>query len=185
MRKWTKEEVDFILSLDKNNIDIYNVSKYLNRSVGSVCAKIRKILNKDLRNSIIGSKRRAKNHYNLILNRLKNTHVQKNLCYKNVKMLISENDFVKWFMDNDFVNASVDRINKNKDYTMDNIQMILLEDNIRKDKIKAKNGFCECYVCKKTKPIEQFAVDKRRKNGHSTICKNCDRFRKYKNKTGV
>lgn len=182
MKKWTKEEIEYILSLDMNNMDIYDIAKNLDRTLGSVCYKIKSLLGKDLRNSIVGSRRRAKNHYNLILNRLKNTHINKNSCYKDIKMYISENDFIEWFMKNDFKNASVDRIDKNKNYTIDNIQMLLLEDNIRKDKIKAKDGFCECYVCKKIKPIEQFAVDKRRKNGHSTICKICDNLRKYKNK---
>lgn len=98
-------------------------------------------------------------------------------------MLISKDEFVKWFMDNDFEGASVDRINKNGDYTLDNIQLIPLDENIRKDKVKSKDGYCECYVCKKTKKLDEFVTDNRRKNGHTTICKECDRQRgreKYK-----
>ena len=110
----------------------------------------------------------------MILHRINHTDEQKNRNYEGVKMLIDKDEFVEWFMANDFEGASVDRIDKNKDYSMDNIQLIPLDENIRKDKVKGKNGVCECYMCKQVKPLELFAKDKRRKNGHSTICKSCD-----------
>lgn len=135
-------------------------------------------MKKDNRHSIIGGKHRALSRYYMILNRLNNTDRDKNECYQNVKMLIDKDTFVSWFMENDFEGASVDRIDKNKDYSIDNIQMLLLEENIRKDKVKAKDGMCECFMCKETKPLEMFAKDGRRKNGHSTICKSCDSKRK-------
>ena len=94
-------------------------------------------------------------------------------------MLIPKDEFVKWFMENDFEGASVDRIDNKGDYSMDNIQLIPLAENIAKDKQKAVNGFCPCYVCGEIKPLELFAVDKRRQNGHSTICKKCDSKRKW------
>ncbi len=132
----------------------------------------------DKRYSVIGGKHRAESRYYMILSRLKNTDTKKNSCYKNIKMLISKEDFIKWFMENDFEGASVDRIDKTKDYSLDNIQLLPLEENIRKDKVKAKNGMCQCYVCKEIKPLSLFATDKRRKNGHATICKECDNKRK-------
>ena len=89
-----------------------------------------------------------------------------------------QEDFIKWFMENDFEGASVDRIDKTKDYSLDNIQLLPLEENIRKDKVKAKNGVCQCYVCKEIKPLSLFVTDKRRKNGHATICKGCDNKRR-------
>lgn len=135
-------------------------------------------MKEDNRNSIIGGKYRALSRYYMILNRLNNTDRDKNKCYQNVKMLIDKDTFISWFMENDFEGASVDRIDKNKDYSIDNIQMLLLEENIRKDKVKAKNGMCECFMCKETKPLEMFAKDSRRKNGYSTICKSCDSKRK-------
>jgi hypothetical protein len=140
------------------------------------------LIEKDDRYSIIGHKHRALSRYYMILNRLNNTNRNKNTCYQNIKMLIDKDTFISWFMENDFEGASVDRIDKTKDYTIDNIQMLPLDENIRKDKIKAKNGMCECYVCKETKPLEMFAKDKRRKNGHSTICKKCDVQRKKRKK---
>lgn len=142
-----------------------------------------RISKKDNRHSIIGGKHRALNRYYMILNRLKNTNRNKNACYQDVKMLIDKDTFVDWFMKNDFQGASVDRIDKTKDYTMNNIQMIPLDENIRKDKVKAKDGMCECFVCKELKPLEMFAKDSRRKNGHSTICKKCDVQRKKRRST--
>lgn len=133
---------------------------------------------KDNRYSSIGGRHRAESRYCMLLNRIKNAHRRKNSCYKNVKVLIDKETFVKWFMENDFKGCSVDRIDKTKDYSIDNIQMIPLDENIRKDKVKARNGFCECYRCKQTKPLEFFAKDKRRKNGHSTVCKECDNARR-------
>jgi hypothetical protein len=113
----------------------------------------------------------------MILNRLKNTNRPRNKHYQNVKMLIDKETFVSWFMANDFEGASVDRIDNTKDYSLDNIQMIPMSFNRVKDKNRAKDGMCKCYRCKETKPIEMFATDNRRKNGHSTICKKCDSIR--------
>ena len=73
----------------------------------------------DKRYSVIGGKHRAESRYYMILSRLKNTDTKKNSCYKNIKMLISKEDFMKWFMENDFEGASVDRIDKTKDYSND------------------------------------------------------------------
>ena len=98
-------------------------------------------------------------------------------------MLISKDDFVKWFMENDFAGASVDRIDKYGDYALGNVQLIPLADNIAKDKTKARDGYCVCYTCGEKKPLSEFAVDHRRRNGHTTVCKECDRIRgreKYK-----
>ena len=138
---------------------------------------------KDKRYCDIGSRHRAVSRYYMILNRLKNTDRVRNRNYRGVKMLIDKETFVKWFMENDFDGASVDRIDNKKDYTMDNIQMISTSENKVKDRYKEKDGKCECYVCKEVKPIELFALDKRRENGHSTICKSCDSKRK-KRSTG-
>lgn len=132
----------------------------------------------DNRHTIIGGKHRALSRYYMILNRINNTDNEKNKNYADVKMLIDKDTFVDWFMEHDFKGASVDRIDNSKDYSLDNIQLIPIDENIRKDKIKVRHGMCECYVCKQVKPIELFAKDKRRKNGHSTICKSCDAKRK-------
>ena len=121
----------------------------------------------------------------MIMNRLKNTNRAKNRNYNGVKMLIDKDTFVAWFMANDFEGASVDRIDKTKDYSMENIQMIPMSENRVKDRFKEKDGMCVCYVCKEEKPIQLFAVDKRRRNGHSTICRSCDAKRPSRRSTGA
>ena len=132
----------------------------------------------DNRNNIIGGRHRALSRYYMILHRIERTDKKKNRSYAGVKMLIEKEEFIKWFMEHDFKGASVDRIDNKRDYTLDNIQLIPLDENVRKDKVKARDGMCECYACKQTKPLEVFAKDKRRKNGHSTICKECDNKRR-------
>lgn len=76
------------------------------------------------------------------------------------------------------IKPSLDRKDKTKNYSIDNIQFIELSDNIRKDKIKSKNGKCVCFKCKIEKEIIFFAKSKERSNGHSTLCKKCDSLRK-------
>lgn len=128
----------------------------------------------DNRHKMIGGKHRASSRYYMILNRIKNYDRDKNQCYKNIEMLIDKDTFIEWFMQHDFEGASIDRIDSKKPYSMDNIQLISLDENIRKDKVKARDGFCQCYRCREYKPLESFATDHRRKNGHTTICKACD-----------
>lgn len=125
----------------------------------------------------IGCRKRANNRYNTMVARVRGYNNKKNLSYANIKILVSREEFVLWYMPKDFAGASVDRINKEKHYSLDNMQVIPLAENIRKDKVKAKNGKCVCYACKQTKPIDEFCVEKRRANGHSTICKECERKR--------
>lgn len=120
----------------------------------------------------------------MILNRLSHTDLPRNAKYKGISMDIPKEDFINWFMANDFEGASVDRIDNTKNYTMDNIQLIPLSENIRKDRIKSKGGYCECYGCHQIKELSLFAKDKRRLNGYSTICKECDNRRKKYGSTG-
>ena len=136
------------------------------------------VRSRDIRYSIIGGRKRALTRWYVIKYRTSHTDQPKNRAYKGIEFNLDKETFVKWFQERDFEHASVDRIDKTKGYTMDNIQIIPLIDNIRKDKIKAKNGKCVCYACGKTKELELFAVDKRRLNGHSTICRECDNARR-------
>ena len=125
----------------------------------------------------IGCRRRANNKYNAILSRLSKTNRKKNENYIGVQLRVSRKEFIDWFMPLDFEGASIDRIDANGHYEISNMQVIPLSENIRKDKVKAKNGFCECYKCHQIKPISDFCKDKKRKNGHKTICLDCERER--------
>lgn len=135
---------------------------------------------KDLRYKEIGGRKRALSRWCMIRYRTSHTDQPKNRGYKGIEFNLDKEQFIKWFQQRDFENASVDRIDKNKGYTMDNIQLIPLVENIRKDKLKAKNGFCICFRCKQTKPLKDFVRESRRISGYSTICKVCDTERKSK-----
>lgn len=183
--KYTKEEIRFI----KDNyliMNYYEISTNIGVTPKAISEKIRRLglyskskYRSEHKQTIktIGSKRRANNRYNAILSRLFYPHDSKNKAYKNTKLLVTRQEFIEWFMPRDFDGASVDRIDKNGDYCLENMQVIPLSENIRKDKIKAKNGECVCYKCKKEKQLELFTKDKRRKNGYSTICIDCEKER--------
>lgn len=114
----------------------------------------------------------------MISHRLNHTDEKKNIHYSGIELKVSKEDFIEWFMALDFEGCSVDRIDKHGHYELSNMQVISLSDNIAKDKLIAKDGVCTCYSCKETKPIDQFAADKRRKHtGKSTICRECDNSR--------
>ena len=132
---------------------------------------------KDIRYSVIGGRKRALSRWYMIRYRTTHTETSKNTAYKGVEFNLDKETFIKWFRERDFEHASVDRIDKNKGYTMDNIQLIPLAENIRKDKMKAKNGYCVCFRCKQIKPLQDFVKESRRINGYSTICKICERKR--------
>ena len=73
---------------------------------------------------------------------------------------------------------SLDRIDSSKNYTLDNIQFIELSDNIVKDKTVFYDNKGVCSLCKCEKDLQDFAKDKRRIIGRSSICKKCDSSRK-------
>lgn len=123
-------------------------------------------------------------------------HIQtENKCksYKNISIKFDREQFKNYCLQNiehilSLKRPSIDRINKEKDYSLDNIQFIELSENIRKEKLVSKDGFCICCVCKNKKNIEEFCKDKRRINGYTTMCKVCENERnklKYKKKNGT
>lgn len=113
----------------------------------------------------------------------------KNNAYKHIDIKFTRDEFKNWCLDNkdhilQLTRPSIDRIDPKGHYTLDNIQILELSDNIRKERTKAKNGKCICYACKEEKDISLLAVDKRRENGKSTICRLCDNKRRREN-TGL
>ena len=143
---------------------------------------------KDIRHTIIGSRHRASSRYYALVNRLSNTYLPRNKCYIGVELHVDKEDFIQWFSKLDFYKSSVDRIDKTKHYTLSNMQVIPMIINNTKDRLIAKEGKTRCYVCKETKILEEFVVDKRvLSTGRSTLCKDCDRIRcrdKYLRSTG-
>ena len=140
-------------------------------------------MKKDTRHLDIGGRHRTESRYYMIANRIKNSHLRKNKNYHGVNLLVSKDDFIEWFCVRDFYRSSVDRIDKNGHYELSNMQVIPLHQNIAKDKLKHKNGFCVCRVCKINKPTIDFVKSSRLITvGYETICKNCEskRTRKFK-----
>ena len=110
----------------------------------------------------------------------------KSKTYADVSIFITRDEFKKWVLENQqqieaieaMARPSIDRKDKNRDYTLDNIQAMELGDNVRKDKVKSSDWFCRCSRCGETKAEHFFARDKRRQNGHSTLCRECDNARR-------
>lgn len=138
-----------------------------------------KLRKPDLRHTLIGGKRRALQRWFMILHRLK-ASTPKNKHYANRSLGMSKEEFVKWFMLNDFKGCSVDRIDNSKGYSLCNLQMIPLSVNVAKDKTAFNGVTHRCSICKDTKPMENFAKDLRRASKISSICKPCDNRRKSK-----
>ena len=137
----------------------------------------------DIRHTVIGSRRRAETRYAMMLNRCK-AFTKKNSCYAGVQVLIDREEFIAWFMANDFKGGSVDRIDPAKHYEAGNLQMIPTHINVAKDKIIGDATQSTCHRCKETKMADEFARDKRRTRGFSTCCKACDNKRR-KRSTGA
>ena len=76
----------------------------------------------------------------------------KNFCYLNKNVILN------------LERPSLDRIDNNKNYSLDNVRIIELKYNIRKDKTVFKNGFGICSMCKQKKIESDFCKDKRRLN---------------------
>jgi len=109
--------------------------------------------------------------------------VRKCLCYDGVLILFSRDEFKNWcHLNKNLIETldhpSIDRIDNNKNYTLENIQISDLSHNIRKDKTVFIGGYGVCSLCKEKKVEDDFCVDKRRFVGRGTICKMCDSKRK-------
>lgn len=124
---------------------------------------------------IIGSRTRAVCKYHSMLARVRSTR-EKEKVYRGIKVLVSKEDFIRWYMPRDFVGASVDRIDSKGHYSLDNMQVISMHDNIvkaSKNRVKAHDGVTTCYVCKEEKPLEYFVKSKYAYSGYLNICKRC------------
>ena len=49
--------------------------------------------------------------------------------------------------------------------------------NTVKDKLKLKDGKCECCRCKQIKSIDEFVKSSKSSYGHTTVCLECERRR--------
>jgi hypothetical protein len=132
----------------------------------------------DSRHRVIGGVHRARSRYAMLVHRTTHTDNNRNKNYSGVEVRVSREEFIEWFRALDFDGCSVDRIDNNGHYEIENMQVIPMSENNSKDRVKARDGRCVCYKCKEEKPLDEFATDNRRTNGRTTICKACDNKRK-------
>ena len=107
---------------------------------------------------------------------------EKSKHYENVEILFSRLEFKEWCWKNQaiiegLIRPSIDRLDKRKSYSIDNINIIELKHNIRKDKTVFIGGTGVCFVCNKTKKETDFIKDQRRQNGRRSICLSCENER--------
>lgn len=113
--------------------------------------------------------------------------VEKCRTYENIQVEFTREEYKNWcLLRKDHIlnlsRPSLDRKDKNKNYSLDNIQIIELPINIRKDKTLFDETHGVCYRCSRRKEIHLFAKDKRRQNGRCNIRRLCDnKRRKIKN----
>lgn len=180
---YTPEDVQFIKS-NYLTMTYEQIGNVLGVSKGSITDKIIRLglVGKSQINSmnkkgyrIIGSRARAVCKYLSMLARVRSTR-EKEKTYRGIKVLVSKEDFVRWYMPRDFVGASVDRIDNKGDYTLENMQVISMRDNIikaRHQNVRAHDGINVCYKCGEEKPLEMFVRNKNFYTGHLNICKKC------------
>lgn len=108
---------------------------------------------------------------------------KKNASYTGVLILVTREEYYDWCAGQadriaSLSRPSIDRVRKEGHYSLANMQIIELLENMVKDRLSFKDGMGTCYACHKTKLIESFAVDSRRVAvGHTTLCRACDRLR--------
>lgn len=101
--------------------------------------------------------------------------------YEGVEVRVSRDEFKAWCLAQwDYISTlqrpSVDRLDGNGHYELSNMRVIELVANIQKEKLIAVDGMTRCSICRKTKPLESFDRDKRRKaTGRTTTCSECGR----------
>lgn len=120
-------------------------------------------------------------------------HLQtKSKCksYKNINIEFVRKDFDNWCFKNKNIiltldRPSIDRKDSNCNYSLDNIQIIELINNIAKEKLKFDGILRQCYKCKDWKLPKYFYKTKCLITTNiSSICKICDKLRKKQSNKG-
>lgn len=114
----------------------------------------------------------------MIKNRIENTHRSRNKNYEGVELLVNLEEFIEWFSKNDYEGCSVDRIDKDGNYELSNMQIIPTWANCGKDKLRIIDRKKECRACKEYKSFEDMVKSKRNLlTGLDDICRSCERVR--------
>lgn len=113
---------------------------------------------------------------------LKHGQTSKNKAYACVRIEMTREEYKTWCWANQdaieqIERPSIDRKDKLLGYSLANIQVLSLAENIRKDGSVFRNGIGRCHVCRAEKPETEFVTDRRRGNGRGTSCVLCERER--------
>ncbi len=113
-------------------------------------------------------------------------------CYSGIEVKITRTDFIawaipqykSWFAEYPGITPSIDRIDSNGDYEINNLRLLSRYDNIQaaswyKNRI-APRGMAWCGSCKSYLLITRFWKDRQKKNGLGTYCMDCLRVKRKK-----
>lgn len=110
--------------------------------------------------------------------------------YRNVKNLITREEFVKWYVDNHFAGCTVDRKDNDGDYEIGNIQMLSKSEHNQKKRLDRLGNYTlkenvPCSKCGEIKHYTEFyknktGVNKYNPYGIRADCKSCQTKNKGK-----
>ncbi len=125
---------------------------------------------------------RAKSAYYSMTVRCKNRS-GKNPAYKKVKLDMSLEQWLEWAVpkyqefeqQHPGVSPSASRLNDEGDYKLDNIEIISMSENRRRQKepYQAKDGIKRCSRCKACLPVAEYSKRAAAKDGYQHWCRNC------------
>lgn len=134
-------------------------------------AKRAKVRNNDDSRRVVGSLERARFRYSCLKSRAGWLP-----GYEDVKVLMTVEQFVEWFMPRDFEGCEVDRINGGN-YELGNIQLLTKREHSLKTQRENGAAILEgehtCRGCGCTKAATEFNKDNRRAGGVSNFCLDC------------
>ena len=159
------------------------------------CKKCRSINGKNRYDKRTTSKRGSE-VYTAINDRLTNEkRLVKRERYRNVKNLMTREEFVKWYVDNYFVGCTVDRKDNDGDYEINNIQMLSKTEHNNKKRLDRLGEYTlkenvPCSICGTVKHYTQFyssniGINKYNPYGIRSDCKKCNTKHKRNNNENI
>lgn len=105
--------------------------------------------------------------------------------YKNVSNLLNKEEFIKWYVENYFNGCEVDRVDDDKDYSIDNIQLLSKVEHNKKSASKRIDLIKEVAICSKCDTsyiystenfyTKESLISKYNPLGIRSVCKKCNK----------